>query len=489
MLPSLRLRMLAGFGLVITISLLFAGIGSVWLLRDQQAEAAEQRIGRLVPPLSRYVFDMEQFGWPRDRIRVELAGYAGYYDVRILLVDRDGRVLLDTDERQGMLGQTLDIAARPEGGEGQEMQPFHTVRAHAQGVDMYLFTSALPPLMLPSNIAVREPETVLVLAVPAADITAAWARLLPRFAIAGGMAALVAVVVGTLLAARITRPLAAMTRASEAMAQGDYDQRIAVRGNDEVAQLAAAFNQMASQVARSNRAMRNLLADVSHELRTPLTSIQGFSQALADGVAGDLEEQAELARVVHDEAERMRALVDELLYLSRIESGELALAVDEVDFDALVSATARRMRFRAQEAGVTIRERVDGGTLRGDGRRLEQVLTNLLDNAIRFAPAGSEVGMRSFGDGDEVVVEVRNGGEPIPEDGLPHVFDRFYQADPARSGNGHSGLGLAIASELVQAHGGLVSVESTREGGTIFTVRLPRAGPAAGAAAREEDSQ
>ena len=484
MLRSLRLRLLAGFGLVIALSLLFAGVASVLLLRDQQTEMAEQRIGRLVTPLSAYAFEMELIGWPHQRISARLTDFARVFDIRILLVGRDQRVIVDTADPADMLGQSLEIVRHPAMfGPDDEVQPFYSERASTQGQDMYLFTASLPAPLAPAGVLQPQPESTLVIAVPAGDVTAAWAQLLPRFAIAGGMAALFAVVVGTLLAARITRPISDMTAASEAMARGDYSQRITVRGNDEVATLARAFNQMASQVRRSTQAQRQLLADVSHELRTPLTSIQGFSQALVDGLAADPQEQARMGEVVHEEAERMRGLLDDLLYLSRLESGELTLALDEVALDDLVAASVRRMNFRADAAGVSLRHELNAGSITGDGRRLEQVLANLLDNAIRFAPPGSEVSVRSYRNDNEVVVEVHNDGEPIAEEHLPHVFDRFYQADPARGG-GHSGLGLAIVSELVQTHGGRVSVESTAEAGTTFTVRLPRSGPGTAASHR-----
>lgn len=475
---GLRLRLLAAFGLVIFLSLAFAGFASVFLLRDQQAEAAEQRIGRLVPSFSQRVTEMELYGFPSSRIRRELAPLAAYFEVRIFLLDQNRRVWLDTDDRQPMLGATLNvvertISANPE----QGMVPFLSFRAEVQGQDLYLFTASRPLPMLPTGVPLRQPESTLVIAVPATDVTSAWAQLLPRFAIAGGLAALFAVVAATIISARITRPIAAMTRASEAMAEGDYDQRVEASGGDEVAALAGAFNQMAAQVSRSNRAMRQLLGNVSHELKTPLTSIQGFSQALLDGLATDEDERRQLAGVINQEAEAMRALVDDLLYLSSLEAGELTLALDEVDFDALVAAGVRRLAFRAREEQVTVQHDADGAPVRGDGRRLEQVVANLLDNAIRFSPADSEVRLRTSANSDTVTLEVHNGGEPIPEQDLLHVFDRFYQADPARSDAAHTGLGLAIVNELVQAHGGDVAVRSTRSDGTTFTVRLPRHGP------------
>jgi signal transduction histidine kinase len=172
----------------------------------------------------------------------------------------------------------------------------------------------------------------------------------------------------------------------------------------------------------------------------------------------------------------MGALVDDLLYLSRIDAGQLALSVEDVNVDELITATTERFAYQAETGEVTVRRALTAGTVRGDGRRLEQVFTNLLENAIRFAPRGTEVLLRSYRYGANAVIEVHNGGEPIPAEALPHVFDRFFQGDPSRR-RGHQGLGLAIVQELVQAHGGTVSVQSAPESGTTFTVRLPLAGP------------
>ena len=478
MLHSLRFRLLAGFGVVIVLTLLLASLGAVWMLRDQQTEFAEQSYGRLVVLFASRAQQMELIGWPPSRIREELVEPARYYDIRILLVDRDGRVIADTDDSEDMLDMRLDsadgrsTAFDTEGG----MISFFSWRANAEERDLYLFTAAEPAPVVPAFVPMREPEARLVLAVPAGDVTSVWAALLPRLAPAGAVAALLGVLMASVLASRITRPITQMTRASEAMTRGQYEQRIEAQGTDEVAQLAHAFNEMAGEVHRSQRAMRQLMANVSHDLKTPLTSIQGFSQAMLDGLARDPEERRELARVIYDEASHMSGMVEDLLYLSRIESGELALQLDDVELDALLSATAGRFRYQAETSDVALRLSANGGVVRADERRLEQVCANLLDNAIRFAPAGTEVLLASRSEGASVVVEVHNAGEPIPAQDLPHVFDRFYQGDPARGG-GHAGLGLAIVQELVQAHGGDVSVRSNAAAGTTFTVRLPRNGP------------
>ena len=468
---SLRARLLASFALVIALCLVGGGFVSIWLLRDQQAASAQERIGRLLEPISNRLRQGQVLGWTPERIADDLATFARYFDVRILLVDSDHRVSLDTDIRHPMVGEIVEEVEELPVDSGPA---YHSTRARMGGEDLYFFRSTVrrPPPGAPAR-AISAGEQTLIVAVPAADVTAAWARLLPRLLVAGGAAALVATIVAAMLARRITQPILQMTNASEAMARGDYSQRIDVLGDDEVGMLGRAFNQMAQQVDRNTRATRQLIADVSHDLKTPLTSIQGFSQAMLDGVLHDEDERVRAVEVVHEEAERMRGLIEDLLYLSQIEAGQLPIALETMNVDDLVAAAARRFHYQAETAEVEIRMALDGAPVRADERRLEQVLANLMDNAIRYAPAGSEVLLRTVRIPGAVLIEVHNGGTPIPAEDLPHVFDRFYQVARARTRDGHSGLGLAIVRELVQAHGGTVAVQSEQGAGTVFTVRLP----------------
>ncbi len=473
MLRSFKSRLLAGLAIVIALSLFLSASAFVLLLRQQQMETAQQRIGVLVGPLTEGARNMELRGWTPATMRAVLGEIARDYNIRLLLLDANSRVVVDTDPRQPLLGDQLALEqTRPLPG-NPSIQAFRTQRFTARGADLYFFTAGeqRPGVMdAPSSGLHR-----LVVAVPAADVTEAWWQLLRPLALAGVGSGVVAVIFASLFASRITNPIAQVTRASQAMARGDLSQRIDVDGNDEVGRLAQAFNDMSDQVSRSNRAMCDLLANVSHELRTPLTSIQGFSQALMDGLPGDPKE---VGGVIHEEADRIRILVDDLLYLSEIESGALRLELDRVDIDALIEGSVLRFRFAAGEAEVTLRTELTGDTIRADGRRLEQVLANLMDNAIRFAPEGTEVLLSSKRVARGVLVEVHNGGAPIPAEQVERVFDRFYQVDRARSTGRHHGLGLSIVQELVQAHGGTVGVESTEDAGTTFFVFLPTTGPA-----------
>ncbi len=466
MLHSFRARLLAGFGIVIILTLALSASAVALLLREQQAEAAEARIGVLVGPITEITEERELLGWPVQMMRVELSAWAEVYDLRIMVLDSQDRVVVDTAEGEPLLGQVLDLSFSQQVDAQGGISAFRTQRLRVDGDDLYLFTARdTSPQSLRDQTSLQ-----LVIAVPAGDVAGAWATLLPRLGIAGVGAAVVAVIFALLFASRVTTPIAQMTRASEAMGRGDLDQRIDVQGSDEVGRLAEAFNTMSSRLSRSDQSMRDLLANVSHELRTPLTSIQGFAHAITDGVADDPREAAEL---ITEEAERIRLLVDDLLYLSEIESGTVHLEIEEVDVDGLIEGAVRRLRLPAEDHDVDLVPVLGGGTIHADGRRLEQVLANLIDNAIRYTPAGQAVTISTRQVADGVLLEVHNPGEPIPEVDRQRVFDRFYQVDRSRSPGRHRGLGLSIVHELVQAHGGTVSVDSTAEAGTTFSVFLP----------------
>jgi signal transduction histidine kinase len=327
------------------------------------------------------------------------------------------------------------------------------------------------------TVSVREERPYRVyLAVPESNINGAWTDLVPRLGWPALAALLVSGVIAYLLSRSIAGPVVDVTRASEAMARGQYDQQIEVEGRDEIGRLARSFNAMAAQVSSSDQMMKDLLANVAHELKTPLTSIQGFSQALLEGAAQTQEDQHQAARIIHEEADRMRRLVEDLLYLSQLESGQLRMEMGIVDVPDLLRAAAERVAWQLEDREVHFRVNVapELATIRGDERRLEQVLANLLDNAARHTPAGGTVTLEGERRGGFVLLSVHNTGSYIPPDVLPRVFERFYRADPHRTRDGrHGGLGLSIAAEIVAAHGGRIDAASHPQAGTTFRVLLP----------------
>jgi signal transduction histidine kinase len=291
--------------------------------------------------------------------------------------------------------------------------------------------------------------------------------------LAGGGAVLVALLVGVLLARTLTRPLLALTQATRRMAGGDLEQAVPVKSADEIGMLADAFNQMSREVARANKARRQMTADVAHELRTPLTVIAGYIESMRDGV---LSPTPDRLGVIYAEIEHLQRLVGDLRILSQADAGELKLNRQPVAPLALLQQTAAAFEHQAAQKGVTLRLARNGAAppIVVDETRMLQVLGNLLSNALRYTPAGGQVELRAASGDEAVTLTVQDTGPGIAPADLPFVFDRFYRADKSRAQeSGESGLGLAIVKALVEAHGGSIAAESTVGQGTTFSIRLP----------------
>ena len=263
---------------------------------------------------------------------------------------------------------------------------------------------------------------------------------------------------------------------------------IGLQGPHEVQELTRAFNDMNDRMQISQKSQRDFVANVSHELKTPLTSVQGFAQAILDGTADTPESRQQAARVIYNEAGSMHRMVLDLLDLARLDAGTLELQRAPVNLPALLNNIAEKFTPQAHAAGVFIRvESADLPAVIGDGDRLSQVFSNLVDNAIKHTPAGGTVTLQarlagdstSSGSGSALQVDVADTGAGIPPEALPHIFERFYQADPSRPGGEKhgTGLGLAIVKEIVGAHSGKISVRSAPDAGSLFTVTLPLTPP------------
>lgn len=298
-------------------------------------------------------------------------------------------------------------------------------------------------------------------------------RVQQSLVLAGLAATALAVLLGFGISWRLTTPLRQLTRAAGAIAEGNLRERVPASGRDEIADLGRAFNQMAASLEEGETLRRNLMADVAHELRTPLTVIQGNLQAILDGVYPLDETQV---AGLYDETRLLTRLVDDLRELALAEAGQLRLERAPVDLVALAQAVVANFAPAAETAGVTLLAPTGDQAVHvmGDADRLGQVLRNLLSNALRHTPAGQQVTVRVEEADHQAVLTVADTGTGIAADDLPHVFDRFYRGNKSRGRRvGSAGLGLAIARQLVMAHGGEISVESAEGAGATFTVRLP----------------
>ncbi|MBB6674183.1 sensor histidine kinase [Cohnella nanjingensis] len=251
---------------------------------------------------------------------------------------------------------------------------------------------------------------------------------------------------------------------------------------DEGVRGAVAVLRDVTEEFRVDKMRKDFVANVSHEIRTPLSMVQGYSEALLDDIAASPEERKALVQVIHDESLRMGRLVKDLLDLARMEAGYMEMSLQEVDVNALLSRVYRKFSAMAKDREIALTLTGDETRLTlasADVDRLEQVLTNLLDNAFRHTPAGAAIRIganRLPGPKGEVLeIAIADEGQGIPADDLPYIFERFYKADKARKRNSNvgTGLGLAIVRNLVEAHGGTISAASTLGEGTTFTLRLP----------------
>ena len=287
-------------------------------------------------------------------------------------------------------------------------------------------------------------------------------------------ASIVALAVSFVFSRNILAPVRVMTGASQRIAEGHYDERVELHGNDELNQLAGSFNQMAEQLEQVETMRRRLIGDVAHELRTPLTAIKGSAEALMDGV---LPASAETYLQIHAEAERLSRLVDDLQELSRVESRATQLNIHPADLTSLIQTVSKRLQYQFDEKQVTLTPNLphDPILVLADDDRTIQVLTNLIGNALQYTPPNGTVTVSIERDKNEARISVRDTGFGIPADHLKHIFDRFYRVDKSRSrAHGGSGIGLTIAKHLVEAHGGRIWAESEGENkGSVFMFTLP----------------
>ena len=286
--------------------------------------------------------------------------------------------------------------------------------------------------------------------------------------------AVIALVLGIILSRTLTRPIRELTQATHAVSEGDLAQQVPVRSDDELGELAQAFNKMSARLSRSVNARRQMTADIAHELRTPLSLILGHAEAVHDGVLPPTRENFEIIR---EEATRLEHLVNDLRTLSLADAGELSMQVQVVEPERLLHEVASLYQFQAQKKNVTIELDLspDIPPIEVDPGRMTQVLTNILDNALRHTPEHRRIVLGGKRSGSMVELSVQDSGPGLQIEDIDRIFERFYRSDASRQRTeGGSGLGLAIARSIVQAHGGQVSAESEPGSGLKIVIRLPQ---------------
>jgi len=291
--------------------------------------------------------------------------------------------------------------------------------------------------------------------------------------VAGIAGAGVAIVLGLVLTRQLTRPIQSLKKGAVRIAKGDLSYRVKVESRDELGELAESFNHMAESLDNSEETRRRLLADIAHDLRTPLSVIEGTVDAMLDGV---YQPNPENLGSIKEETAFLTGLVADLRDLSLAEAGQLKLVLEPANLAELVQRRVSQAEVMARKKDIVLKSDIAAGLpyVEMDGKRIEQVVANLLINALNHTPSGGTVTVSVSSGRDGVLVSVTDTGEGISPEHLPHIFERFYRADNARSRkSGGAGLGLAIAKQMVELHGGRIWVDSEVGKGSKFSFTLP----------------
>ena len=452
MFTSLHSRLWLSYAFVITLALgIVLVVLFAFLIRNPLSSRETQEQLRTTRDL--IAANPQQF---IDRPAV-LSGIGGAHDVRVLLFNSSRQLLFDSDPakpelpfpRRNILGRNVQNSRDAGGG-------------------TWLYTSQR-----------LSQDRILVVAAPRPRVPVlnvfADAFLIPILQ-GGVVALLLSLVLAYVLSRWVADPLQQLVLAARDYPSAELEP-IPPRGPHEVQDLTRAFNSMVERVENSQRSQREFVANISHELKTPLTSIQGFAQALLDDTADTPESRRQAAQIIYKEAGRLHRMALDLLDLARLEAGTADLEMSDVDLGALLQNVIDRFTPQAQKAGIRLRLDLPEQLppLRGDGDRLAQVFSNLVDNALKFTAVDEEVALSATKSGAELKIQVSDTGVGIPKEALPRLFDRFYQVDSARAGGDKhgAGLGLAIAHEIVQAHSGRMDVRSEVGSGTTVAVYLP----------------
>jgi signal transduction histidine kinase len=481
---SIRWKVALGTLAAVTVGLTVAGWLAVRSMEELELARVEESLGArtglavlsLRPLLSQPGDHREPLqAMARELSRLALA--------RVTVIAPDGTVLADSAVPDKQVAKLENHGARPEiahalkTGRGTDIRTSETT-----GIRTFY-------LALPVSPSSGTASGIVRLGLPLTDVEARISGLRRALAVALGAAFLASVTVSLLIARGLTRPLSDMVAVARQLASGALGQRIRIRSSDEVGVLATTLNQMADQMDRDITALRRLeqvrkdfVANVSHELRTPLTSIKGYVEALLDGAKDNPEEAVRFLQIIRKQSDRLSLILDDLLQLSQIESGLVSFRLEPIHLGALVERTLPLINPLADKKRQTLTVAMPPGLppVAGDEDRLVQVLTNLLDNAVKYTPEGGIISVtarpaaRAAGEPAQIELIVADTGIGIPEADRPRVFERFYRVDKARSRElGGTGLGLSIVKHIVEGHGGRVWVEANQPTGSRFIVCLP----------------
>jgi signal transduction histidine kinase len=485
---SLHVRLLAAFAIVLGLSLSAVSLYSSYATRQELARFEAELQAARESRLKELVTDTysEQANWEQVQPALENAG--ALLGGRVVVFDDSGRMVADSHrEFSGALLLTRrDVRRLPflmrDGQVGmivieeERTQAFPLAHAKPRPEDESfggIGTGRPGPFRQQVGAPGPEPEASPVPEPQFSRLAASFNRSLLWAGLAAGAGGLLAISLATRNA---LSPVRSLTRAARGLGTGDLSHRVAVDRADEVGELARTFNDMADGLEQAEEQRRTLTADVAHELRTPISNLQGYLEAIKDGVL-----QADQATIenLYQQVKHLSHLVEDLRMLALAETGSLSLYMSPERVDEIAAATVAAFKPRADEKRIvlSVESKGDVSKVSADRTRMGQVIANLIENAITNTPEGGRITVRvAPGGTDRVRIVVEDTGVGIPSDKLPLIFERFYRVDPSRARTtGGAGLGLTIVKRLVEAHHGTVWAESEVGKGTTFTIELPAA--------------
>lgn len=488
---SLFWRLFTAFMAVVVVTILTMTATMTALLRAERRDALENELTVQARDLAQLVqmVDVQSF-WRFDSgtaVSRKVEDIQENYDASVWLINSAGVALVSDDAAREALSDQRVMEQVKRVLSGEEIRTQNLPGSYAPGT----VTIGVPWYDVPSGRVLG----AILLTVGGDALAVDYSDLIRYSLLAGLLALALSGVLVFVIARAQSRPIRQINEAVQAFAGGDFSRRVdGIKASGDVRRLADSFNGMAEDISRLDQSRKSFVANVSHELRSPMTCIQGYVQGMLDGTIEEHERERYLNTVL-SETKRLTKLVGELLELSRFEAGKTPLNRTRFDIDELILSVLFKFEKRIEDKGidVEISFKEQPCFVEADSDRMTQVLTNLIDNAVKFAAEGGQLVVWTHVVDNLCYVTVKNDGLPIPADDLPFIFERFYKVDKAHTSGGGTGLGLAIVKRIVEQHGQTISV--TSGGGMtsfVFTLECVRDGKSTetgGAAESEYDSE
>lgn len=498
---SLQRKMLYSFMTVIILVLVGVSIGISVLIRDYFMTSKQQELTNKGQELSRVILNYYEGRISLNQLTGFVDSVDHLLDSRVWVLEPSGQIVAMSTPCQveGVKGHGPGpgwMGRKRMGSAGGNMNAPGGIRKIAGEIgpvfEGKIWTKVMEhpyygENMVVVGVPIRGAEDgikgAVLLNAPVTGINDIMWRIAYYIGITGLFAVVAAVFVVNRLAKGIVSPLKAMQEAAGAMAQGDYNAKVPIMTGDEVGQLGVALNSLAQDLARfvaqaerMEKIRRDFVANVSHELRTPITVIRGYSEAVLDGIVQSPGKLEEYHQQIREETIRLERLVKDLLDLSRLQSYEMPLEMEDIPVKDVIDSVVNMLQHKVSQKGLTLRAATEKPLppVWGNGDRITQLLLILLDNAIKYTPDGGAVTVEAVVGAGQVIVTVSDSGIGIPEEDLPYIWERFYKVNKAHSRTeGGVGLGLAIAKEIMERHGASVTVQSELGKGTTFRVCFP----------------